>query len=240
MSKEIMFRTIGTQRSIMKLLLVIILLSIGCTPEKLGKCVNDKAQCKVTEPENSPTPPSLPIPSDPPPIVEPIIEEDTKPYYYNHSLYLKAFTFWGLNFVSDERINGNKQNTFTSTNTIQTTVGTQFKTVYAKIFFKDGESLKIHYYNNSSHALELSYERDWVIYDDMEFHIDGYKQGEFAWHSKIYPTLKTQNEIDDGIEMYLRTETVSLGVKCSINILLQETCTEKFLSTDIYTHYFFD
>ena len=221
----------------MKLLLIIILLSFGCKPEILENCVNDSAKCKIDKP-NKPqsTPPEAPTI----PITQPITEEETKPYYYNHSLYLKAFSFWGLNFVSDERINGNKQNVFTSTNTVQTTVGTQFKTVYAKIFFKDGENLKIHYYNNSTHVLELSYERDWVIYDDMEFHIDGYKQGEFAWHSRIYPTLKTQNEIDDGIEMYLRTETVSLGVKCFINILFQEICTEKFLSTDVYTHYFFD
>ena len=216
----------------MKVLIFLLLLT-ACKIEKIpappvivDECV--KAECEP--------------PIEPPVIEEPIVSEidDENPYFYNHSLYFKSFSFWGLNFVSDERINGNKQNVFTSTNTVQTTVGTQFKTVYAKIFFKDGESLKINYYNNSTHALELSYERDWVIYDDMEFHIDGYKQGEFAWHSRIYPTLKTQNELDDGIEMYLRTETVSLGVKCFINILFQEICTEKFLSTDIYTHYFFD
>ena len=75
----------------------------------------------------------------------------------------------------------------------------------------------------------------------LKFNIDGYKQGNFNdWHSRVSTTLKTQNEVDDGVEMYLRTDTVSLGVKCMLNILFQEICTEKFLSTDIYAHYFFD
>ena len=226
----------------MKTLLImtlLLLVSCGGKPPSvpaLEKCINGNETICPTLPDTQIEENNTPVPTP-----SPVVEEETKPYYYNHSLYLKAFTFWGLNFVSEDRINGNKQNIFTSTNTVQTTVGTQFKTVYAKIFFKDGEKLKISYYNNSTHALELAYERDWVINDDLKFNIDGYKQGNFNdWHSRVYATLKTQNEVDDGVEMYLRTDTVSLGVKCMLNILFQEICTEKFLATDIYTHYFFD
>ena len=226
----------------MKTLLImtlLLLVSCGGKPPSvpaLEKCLNGDETVCPTLPDTQVEENNVPVPTP-----EPVIEEKSKPYYYNHSLYLKAFTFWGLNFVSEDRINGDKQNIFTSTNTVQTTVGTQFKTVYAKIFFEDGEKLKINYYNNSTHALELAYERDWVINDDLKFNIDGYKQGNFNdWHSRVYATLKTQNEVDDGVEMYLRTDTVSLGVKCMLNILFQEICTEKFLATDIYTHYFFD
>ena len=226
----------------MKTLLImtlLLLVSCGGKPPSvpaLEKCLNGDETICPTLPDNQVEENNTPVPTP-----APVVEEETKPYYYNHSLYLKAFTFWGLNFVSEDRINGDKQNVFTSTNTVQTTVGTQFKTVYAKIFFEEGEKLKINYYNNSTHALELAYERDWVINDDLKFNIDGYKQGNFNdWHSRVSTTLKTQNEVDDGVEMYLRTDTVSLGVKCMLNILFQEICTEKFLVTDIYTHYFFD
>ena len=228
------------------ILTVFILILLGACQQipNLQKCVTGAEKCKKAPPsanqDDGPAEEEEVVPT-PEPFTQPEPVEDTKPYYYNNSLYLKAFTFWGLNFVSEDRINGDKQNVFTSTNTVQTTVGTQYKTVYAKIFFKDGEKLKINYYNNSTHALELAYERDWVISDDLKFNIDGYKQGNFAdWHSRVYATLKTQNEVDDGVEMYLRTDTVSLGVKCMLNILFQEICTEKFLSTDIYTHYFFN
>ena len=224
------------------LLTILTLIMLGACKEvpNLEKCITGAEKCKATPPSANQD--EGPAEEEPVPTPEPVVEEETnKPYYYNHSLYLKAFTFWGLNFVSEDRINGNKQNVFTSTNTTQTTVGTQFKTVYAKIFFEDGEKLKINYYNSSTHALELAYERDWVINDDLKFNIDGYKQGNFNdWHSRVSITLKTQNEVDDGVEMYLRTDTVSLGVKCMLNILFQEICTEKFLSTDIYAHYFFD
>ena len=230
-------------KSILTILMIILLGACKEVPN-LQKCITGQEKCKEAPPsantDDGPIEEEV-VPTPEPFTQPPVVEEETKPYYYNHSLYLKAFTFWGLNFVSEDRINGNKQNVFTSTNTVQTTVDTQFKTVYAKIFFEDGEKLKINYYNSSTHALELDYERDWVINDDLKFNIDGYKQGNFAdWHSRVYATLKTQNEVDDGVEMYLRTDTVSLGVKCMLNILFQEICTEKFLSTDIYAHYFFD
>ena len=219
----------------MKLLLLILMLT-GCKLNEAPKAPVIAYECKgetcneeVDEPIEESVENNVGLP---------FIEE--KPYFYNHSLYFKAFTFWGLNFVSDDRINNDKQNVFTSSNTIQTTVGSQFKTVYGKIFFKNGESVKINYYNNSTHTLELSYERDWIVYDDFEFHIDGYKQGEFAWHSRIHPTMKNDNEVDDGVEKYERTDNVWIEEICYTNILFQTECVNKYLSTDIYSRYYFN
>ena len=216
----------------MKLLLLILLL-VGCNPKTVENCVTNN-KCKVEVPEKYE---DLPEEETVGPTMPP---EVSKPYYYNHSLYLKSFSFWGLNFVSDDLINKNKYNVFTSTNTIQTTVGTQFKTVFAKIFFKLDEKVKINYYNHNTHALELSYERDWVIYDDMEFHIDGYKQGEFAWHSKIIPTIKTDIEIDNGVKMYERTDSIFVDRKCQYTILLEFVCTDLYKTVIVYTRYYFD
>ena len=138
---------------------------------------------------------------------EPIIEE--KPDYYNHSLYFKKFRFWGFNFVSNDRLNKNGQTEFISTNTTQVPIASQYKKIYAKILFKNGEKAKIQYINSSTHALEETHERDWLIKDDFEFHIDGYRAGWFGWHSVITPTMKTQDEIDEGVERYVRTTNES-------------------------------
>ena len=169
-------------------------------------------------------------------------EEEHQPYFYNHSLYIKKFTFWGYNFKQKERMNKQNYTVFKSSNTKKEVIGSQYIRVYAQILFKNDERAKIQYVRNSDHHVVKTQFRDWVIYDDMEFHIDGYKQGEFAWHSKITPTLKTQNEIDDGVLRYSYTNKKYLETNCAVYILdpFTQHCIEKYLVTDVYSRYYFD
>ena len=169
-------------------------------------------------------------------------EEEHQPYYYNHSLYIKKFTFWGYNFKQQPRMNKENYTVFKSSNTKKEVIGSQYIRVYAQILFKNDEPAKIQYVRNSNHHVVKTHLRDWVIYDDMEFHIDGYKQGEFAWHSKITPTLKTQNEIADGILRYSYTDKQYLETNCAVYILdpFTQHCIEKYLVTDVYSRYYFD
>ena len=169
-------------------------------------------------------------------------EEEHEPYFYNHSLYIKKFTFWGYNFKQKDRMNKQNYVVFKSSNTKKEVIGSQYIRVYAQILFKNDEPAKIEYVRNSDHHVVKTQLRDWVIYDDMEFHIDGYKQGEFAWHSKITPTLKTQNEIDDGVLRYSYTNKQYLETNCAVYILdpFTQHCIEKYLITDVYSRYYFD
>ena len=223
------------------LLPTLLLLLFSCSEgkisaPKLEECLNGNEKACQTLPESNDEVEENTLPV----VVEE--EEEHKPYYYNHSLYIKKFTFWGYNFKQKDRMNKQNYTVFKSSNTKKEVIGSQYIRVYAQILFKNDEPAKIEYVRNSDHHVVKTQLRDWVIYDDMEFHIDGYKQGEFAWHSKITPTLKTQNEIDDGVLRYSYTNKEYLETNCAVYILdpFTQHCIEKYLVTDVYSRYYFD
>ena len=234
--------------------LLLLLISCGQGPRpsspKLEECIegHEPTCAQLPEVVDVPEEEELPLPMaeepTPEPVVEPIVEEEEehKPYYYNHSLYFKKFSFWGFNFVSQDILNKDNQTVFKSTNTTQVPIGSQYKRIYAKILFKNGEKVQIQYINSSTDALEETHERDWLIKDDFEFHIDGYRAGWFGWHSIISPTMKTQNEIDDGVGKYAHTTTEYESTDCNVSMLppFNVTCVDKYKVTDIYYPYYFD
>ena len=212
----------------MKTLLImtlLLLVSCGGKPPSvpaLEKCLNGDETVCPTLPDTQVEENNVPTPT-PEPVVEPLVQEPS--LYYNSTMHLKSFSFYQFNFETLNSINLYGETVFKSNNWRQIPLGSQYVWVYAKIYFKNGQKAKIDYLDNNN-VVRNTYYRHWTMTDDWVFHIDGYQQNSFGWHSVVHYVEKTNEEKLQGMNRDLTPYKQITGQQCKATDYFLVTVTE--------------